>query len=147
MYKKEAFDLGLEFAETTDMLLPDDFSTEDWLMVPYIVNMAFACELFLKSLLSDGESEQKGHNLEKLFYKLPLKHQKAVLKHHYFKGEEEFEERLAVTGQVYHNWRYSYEHRNSISVDIVFLQRFTDVVQELAEKELLLTEFKAELEK
>lgn len=146
MYKKEAFQLGKAFELASSMLLPEDiFDTEtddaaesqDWnWFVPYIVNRAFACELFLKSLLSDGSNEVQGHSWSKLFYSLPAEKQEAIKNHPYFKGDEAFGKKLAEGSKVFTSWRYCFEHNNSCSVEIIFLDNFTEVIGGWAEKDI-----------
>ena len=69
-----SYDDGLIFVHSFDILIELHLKSritmnyQDFqLIIPAIVNGAFACELFMKSLLSNSIHE---HNLKKLFLKL-----------------------------------------------------------------------------
>ncbi len=144
MYKDEALILGENFQRLAGKAIPDDFFEESndcgW-FVPYIVNTAFACELFLKSLASDGKSKVHGHNWRELFDALSAEKKNSILNHPYFKrddvkGDDEFREKLEEGGKVFSDWRYCFEHVKRISVDIIFLDHLTEVVHDFARKEV-----------
>lgn len=75
MYKDEAFYLAESFQRIGVEIIPEDWleneSDDGHWLIPSIVNLAFSCELYLKSLISDGESRASGHDLEELFNELP----------------------------------------------------------------------------
>ena len=97
--------------------VPEDFldleSNDDghWFL-PHVVNLAFACELFLKSLLSDGDSMFFGHNLADLFSKLDESIKHEILHSTSFDGDERFLLKLTENAQCYDEWRYIFEHSN-----------------------------------
>lgn len=147
MYKRKAFLLGQAFEKTAEILLPDDILCEedtpdnsehdyDW-FVPYIVNRSFACELYLKSLLSDGNTAVRGHSWTHLFYSLPADKQEAIKNHPYFKGDTEFDAELDEGSRVFTTWRYCFEKDKRRSVEIIFLDHFTEVVGDLAKKDIM----------
>jgi hypothetical protein len=65
------------FAETASMLyqttLKDPPRRQPLMIVPFVVNASFACELFLKALAHREGASLKGHNLSKLLGALPVK--------------------------------------------------------------------------
>ena len=99
MYKQKALYYGECFYKTGTNIVPDNYLSDEWLesddddcywFIPSMVNMAFSCELFFKSLLSDGNSMVKGHSLEELFYKLSPDLQKRIMEHPEFKDDDSF---------------------------------------------------------
>ena len=140
MYKNEAFYTGEAFYESACKMLPEDIFDENdsgiW-FIPYIVNVALACELFLKSLLSDGDSASRGHKWSDLFSKLSDDQKNKVLNHPYFKGSDSFEESLVEGDSIFEGWRYYFEHKRKLSVDIIFLDHFAEVLHDMAKGELI----------
>lgn len=140
MYKKEALLLGKDFLNFACKAIPDDCfeETDDcrW-TIPYIVNMAFACELFLKSYASDGENEIRGHRWNEMFENLAEEKKNLILNHPKLKDDDEFCEKLEEGGKLFETWRYSFEKGKSRSVEFVFLDTFTEVMHDLAEEDLL----------
>ena len=88
MYKNEAFYTGEAFYESACNMLPSDVFDENdsgtW-FVPYIVNVALACELLLKSSISDGNTSVWGHKWSELYSKLSDEQKGKILNHPYFK--------------------------------------------------------------
>lgn len=140
MYKEDAFHIGECFHQVACEIIPENWlDNEDddghW-FVPSIVNMSFACELYLKSLLSDGISEFQGHNLEDLFNKLSEETKSSVLLSPLFKGDSAFYEKLSDAKFLFKDWRYFFETRKSACVDVVFLENFALVLHGIAESEV-----------
>ena len=140
MYKDEAFYTGEAFYESACNMLPADIFDENdsgtW-FVPYIVNVALACELFLKSLISDGNTSVWGHKWSDLFSKLSDKQKEKLLNHPYFKGSDSFDASLKEGDCIFEGWRYYFEHQKQLSVDIIFLDHFAEVLHDLAKEELI----------
>ena len=67
---------------------------------------------------------------------LPAEKQEAIKNHPYFKGDEAFGKNLAEGSKVFTSWRYCFEHNNSCSVEIIFLDNFTEVIGDWAEKDI-----------
>lgn len=98
-----------------------------------IVNSAFACEVFIKSLLVFyGESFKKlnDHELKNLWSKYKNKDvEKALLVEQGIRlwfnsnNEKMFDELLGVCSNAFQYWRYIYE-KNEGSVHILFLRGF-----------------------
>lgn len=63
------------FAETASLLYYTTLKEprrQPLMIVPFVVNASFACELFLKALAHRGGASLKGHNLTKLLSALPV---------------------------------------------------------------------------
>jgi len=135
MYKNEAFKLGEDFHRVGHDIIPENWLDSDdfYWFVPSIVNMAFACELYLKSLVLDGSSAMKEHDWVK-FYNLLTPSQQ--MKIHHFMGNDDLLENIREGGRVFVDWRYIFEHDRPKSVDIIFLENFAIVLHELAQENL-----------
>ena len=140
MYKEESFRLGESFHRVACDMIPDDWIDNDeddghW-FVPSIVNMSFACELYFKSLLSDGNSETKGHYLNDLFEKLNTEQKNCIINHPRFKGDDDFYSNLVTYKRMFEDWRYCFEKGKNSSVDLVFLENLALVLHEVTEHDL-----------
>jgi len=140
VYKDEAFYIGENFHQVGLDILPDDWLENDnddgqW-FVPSIVNLAFACELYIKSLISQGENApSKIHRWNDLFKKRPDLADK-IKNTPEFKGDEELDAKIEDGGKVYVDWRYIFEHDRPKSVDIIFLENFARVLHNLAKDDV-----------
>lgn len=140
MYKLKAFQAGEYFHQASENLIPDDWIENDdhhgnW-FIPSIVNMAFSCELYLKSILSNGRDKICGHNLYTLYAKLPnnIKTQLQANTSGYTENSS-FEETLKKNATIFEDWRYYFEEDKHLGVSILFLESFTNVLHDIAEKE------------
>ena len=90
MYKEDTFRVGESFHQVACDMIPNDWLEENdgYWFVPSIVNMAFACELYLKSMLSDGERIIQGHHLGKLFNQLVEEQKRNIINNPKFKGDD-----------------------------------------------------------
>lgn len=105
-----------------------------------IVSSAFACEVFIKSLLvfhGITIEKIKGHDLKKLWNKFKAKDcETACLveerMQEWFKSENEnmFDELLDNISDAFEYWRYIYEKQNG-SVNLNFLRGFRDLLREV----------------
>ena len=94
------------------------------LITPTIVNAAFSCELFLKSiLLLHGINYRKylkhgkGHNLKNLYDLLPCKYYKTFLE----RGIKNFEYDLSIHANDFERWRYYMERDDYSESDVRFI--------------------------
>lgn len=125
---------------------------------PFIVNKAFACEVFLKLLLSQRGFDlqtlkrQERHNLFVLY-----KNTDAVFKQDfycYFASKfgksatvDFLENEIEHISNVFVKWRYIYEHiEETNSVNYGFLNAFCDYLNELCQK-MILEEFNYDVSK
>lgn len=94
------------------------FACDAFYAIPAIVNIAFACELYLKALiLRETSKPSRGHNLSALYDKIPTPIRNIV--------ENQFEnkcknpvsllETLEIHKNSFDNWRYIHEHKNKDS--------------------------------
>lgn len=140
MYKDEAFYTGECFHRVALDIVPNDWLDNDnddehW-FIPSVVNLAFACELYTKSLISDGERKPKHvHTWDELF---EVRHDLVdkIKNSPQFKGDEDFDKKVTEGGKVFNEWRYIFERNKAKSVDVVFLERFAFVLHDLAEVEV-----------
>ena len=113
------------------------FNLEDSFMkgyhTPAVVNLAFACEVYLKTLLENQGIEIKTHDLSKLFQKLPEECQQDILKD---VSEDGFSlvdvfgiSEIDRISRVFEDWRYNYEH-SVLNVDLGFLESFCKALRE-----------------
>lgn len=110
------------------------------LIAPYIVNLSFAAELFLKSLLVSTRVQFKPtHDLYKLYSLINDDEIKDNIKSACYrlkdidKSDIEFEKSLNDIREVFENWRYVYE-RMHIATAVSFIKDFAYAVMIEAEK-------------
>lgn len=104
-----------------------------------IVNSAFACEVFIKTLLvfhGKTVGEIKGHELKMLWEKFKkVDYETALLieerMREWFKSENEnmFDELLEEASNAFEYWRYIYEKQDG-SININFLRGFRMLLRE-----------------
>ena len=116
----------------------DPFSLLSGTCYPYAVNMALACELYMKALLiiqSPDSTFTRGHDLEKLFYSLEEDLQQQI--------EMEFQRRVTsprgfkyfIKSQknVFINWRYAFEQNEGDRVlDYTGFSAFGSILNKIA---------------
>ena len=109
------------------------------LFVPAIVNRAFACELFLKAMLSKNT---RSHKLQDLFDALEIDIQNKIQSNTIGKMQEisktysdvEFRNDLITNGNIFAEWRYFHEG-NVNSVNFAFISNFTKATLDIAIEE------------
>ena len=79
--------------------------------VTAIVNSAFSCELYLKSMLNDGIII-RNHELMYLFGKIDDRFKKVIMQLMKYKNTETFEHFLNKISDAFEKWRYIYEKEN-----------------------------------
>lgn len=109
------------------------------LFVPMVVNCAFSCELFLKSMLP---AETAGHKLyHQLFKELDIevsdKIKKSIItvmqtEKSKSYSEEDFECDLKKNENAFPNWRYFHEGKKYCEFDLVFMSTFQKIVKAFA---------------
>jgi len=92
------------------------------LLIPIVTNLAFACELFLKTLLQKSGSPKGGHNLLDLFNSLPEEIQNEITG---LNKSQEFVIELKQISRLFEEWRYIYEHHLK-SLNFSFLLEFAE---------------------
>ena len=106
-----------------------------WRSTPKIVNTAFACEVFLKTLLVFNDiAYKRAHNLESLYNLLPAEYQQQIeqgLVARYGKTTDVFGiPYVRRISEAFNDWRYSFE-RTRLSLDISVLRTFCETLREL----------------
>ena len=116
---------------------------------PFVVNKAFACEVYLKLILIENNFDLKKmknhelHNLFKLYQNTDNKFKSDLI--NFFKNkygnkidELRFEEEIKKISKVFIKWRYIYEQagKNPI-VNYGFLNSFCDVLDDYTKKIIL----------
>jgi uncharacterized protein (DUF2267 family) len=108
------------FFQATKRIYEADLRTkprpEPMMVVPFVVNASFACELFLKTLAQREGVRLKGHELIELFAALPM-HVRQQLHHEWVKvagGEmlqdtETLESVPSELSNSFVEWRYTHE--------------------------------------
>jgi len=109
-------------------------SKEPIFVVPMIVNGAFSAELSLKALLAENEiAYGKEHNLLYLFSLLPDDILEEVVLNSWertpaFRNPDVWINQLCLISDAFEEWRYGYESKHSLIVDINFLQAFAQAL-------------------
>lgn len=108
-------------------------------MWPVIVNLAFSCELFLKSMLSEkklnkAKRNKNGHDLKYLFRIQDVSTKRYIKTKIFSKyGVDEiwFNTKLSETSNAFNRWRYYYEkEKGVITASISVLQYMAEVLLE-----------------
>lgn len=132
------------FAKSADILIDivhnDAIKAEEFMLYrPAIVNYAFACELYLKALLT-GKEIGRIHDLEKLWDKLSIDIRERIdnkIKNKYGKVENDFGiPYIKQIAKAFNDWRYCYEKVETLIIDEWFLFEFKDRLKEECEKVL-----------
>ena len=113
----------------------------EWYTTPATVNSAFACEVFLKTLLLFYNiPAKKEHKLKELFEMLPENDKECIKRETVINyGGRWIDgfglERLAYISDAFVKWRYNYEYvpgkRGSMQIDIGFLNAFRNTLRDL----------------
>ena len=106
-----------------------------WHTVPDIVNSAFACEVFIKSLLVFNGfplKEIRGHELAGLLKQLETKDLETVIKvkDSFDSNEDEFNDMINNISNAFEQWRYVYE-KHSSEIHLNFLRLLRSVLREV----------------
>ena len=113
------------------------------MVIPFIVNTSFACELFIKSILTYLNIKyptrgNDGHNLTILFPLLPPEMQNTIISsvaHSYFGN---FQDELKNIQLAFDGLRYWFE-KHPQHVSLLFLNAFCDSLYEQATQSLAVT--------
>lgn len=101
------------------------------LLVPIVTNIAFSCELFLKTILNEYDlSPKHEHNLLKLFEALPKEAKNNIIGSN---DNQDFILKLKQNSYLFKEWRYIYEHHLR-SINISFLFDFAERLSCYAEQ-------------
>ena len=112
--------------------------------IPAIVNAAFACELYMKSLIKEKENKQ-GHDLKELFDKLTNETQEQIKQFVNEKLETQpfysFDTLLDLAKNAFVEWRYIFEEEHTdgfmgcfINEYLMFFEYFVTALKDMAHK-------------
>ena len=137
------------FRHACDFFLCADLCKSSWKkdnevirqrVVPEAVNLAFSCEIFLKTLLFFNDVKYKRkHKLEDLFNELPQKYKteienRCLLEYGALHDSFGFS-LLSNISDAFEKWRYCYEY-NNLQLRIGFLYIFANALRDICEQEL-----------
>lgn len=101
---------------------------------PQIVNLALACEIYLKILLEHTGVTVKEHRLSALLHKVPKDYQNRIntlLYQRYPFTQNAFGcPYIELLSNAFVEWRYSYEAQ-SLSCDISYLKAFAETLRDV----------------
>lgn len=126
--------------DVTDRVLGDDWKNDNWdFIVPQIVNISFACEIYLKALLTskgiEYPTDRHGHELKSLYELLPDEIKCEVFKLLESNMDlETFQKWLDEINTSFNDWRYIFEHKKALNADILFWGNFTFAINTVAER-------------
>ena len=104
------------------------------LKAPTIVNIAFACELYLKAiLLEQGAGIPETHELDFLYGQLSQQRRTQIRKA-CGKKKEEFEQLITEYSKLFVQYRYSFDYEDKPNPKIIFLLNLTDTLQEMCKQ-------------
>lgn len=149
MTGNKLFDCREMFRHACDFFLCADLCKSSWKkdnevirqrVVPEAVNLAFSCEIFLKTLLFFNDVKYKRkHKLEDLFDELPQKYkteieERCFLEYGVLHDSFGFS-LLSNVSDAFEKWRYCYEHHN-LQLEIGFLCIFATILRDICSQEL-----------
>ena len=103
----------------------------EYLMYPFVVNLAFSCELFLKSIMifrSNTNEFIAGHPLDDLFTALPVNDQNAIRALFALKCSDDLDILLKSHRDAFENWRYAFE--KPVTARVSSLIKLTECMDE-----------------
>lgn len=112
---------AMDFRDACGLIMNYDLGTRPPdrrpLSIPYVVNTAFCLELYLKALSLRHGNEQRGHDLLKLYDRLPKAARVAIAskiadaqQEAHYPGPVDVRALLAVIKDNFSQWRYAHEY-------------------------------------
>ena len=123
----------LAFKHARDFFKSAKILDEKNIFKPVMVNIAFACELYMKALLIWKNQSQDiigEHKLQELFYMLGESVQRQIKEE---SGIERWDEFLLHSSNAFCAWRYYYEKDNVMFGHLGGLLTFAGVLDEICE--------------
>ena len=139
----DAEDESSEWGKVLPSLQASQYEEHPEMVIPFIVNATFACELFMKSILTFLNKPyptrgREGHDLTRLFPLLPPEMQNTIISsvaHSYFGN---FQDELKNIQLAFDGLRYWFE-KHPQHVSLLFLNAFCDSLYEQATQSLAVT--------
>ncbi|WP_316718980.1 HEPN domain-containing protein [Terrisporobacter petrolearius] len=134
MYTKYEQALNFKYASDRCLMTIRQGGIE-YLPIPYMVNSAFACEIFLKAILEQKRIKYgKNHMLYELYKLLPKEikeHLERVI------NEKDFDKKLRDCSNVFVDFRYIYENIfKAEKIDLTFWETFVNTIFEYSKNNL-----------
>jgi hypothetical protein len=101
---------------------------------PALVCAAFSVEVGLKLLLTRCGRAAKGHDIFKLYRRLP-RHLQFQIRHGTTYARREFVKEFLKARNAFIEWRYVYESQDVLVVSVIFLGRLAKTVTYICEKQ------------
>ncbi len=121
-HDNELIRLRVERARRHNAENPEDkveeigYATDQQIGVADFVCLAFAVELYIKAVFEVIGRKQRGHNIRKLFEKLPEDAQTAIFNIHMKKYNyvtfDQYKENMDIISNGFEEFRYFYEHQS-----------------------------------
>ena len=124
-------DEAIAFLDVAKACIDDTDSFLTGKMYPFVVNVSFSCELFIKAIMikrSPTHSFSHGHDLEQLFNALDNEDKAAVYLKYNTKCNKPLDELLNESGKAFENWRYAFER--SVSICVTGIMAFAEALHE-----------------
>ena len=129
------------FLETAEWCVKDLIGMPERMKYPFVVNISFACELFLKVIMiheSGTSSFCKGHDLKELYYALSPMTQEIIREEYENKGiislrGSSIDVFLDACRNDFENWRYAFE-KGGLEANASEYLNFAHRLQEYVEK-------------
>jgi hypothetical protein len=102
------------------------------LVIPGIVNLVFAAELYMKHILNENGNKGYGHPLIDLFKELHEEQINEVINNSGY-VKEQFYEMLEAHSTAFVKWRYIYE-QDSANINYGFLLKLANALEKVANK-------------
>lgn len=105
---------------------------------PFVVNSAFACELFLKAIIMVNTMPPaiiKEHKLKNLFNKLPADDQKQIKELFNMRMKNDLHDLLDELSNTFIEWRYAFEH--SVKINATGILTFSQVLKDYIAEQYL----------
>lgn len=141
---QQMFRHACAFSDCADFAMKEldiDNTNVEWYTTPAIVNSAFACEVYLKTLLLFYNiPAKKEHKLKELFEMLPENDKECIKRETVINyGGRWMDgfglERLAYISDAFVKWRYNYEYvpekMGSMQIDVGFLDAYRNTLRDV----------------
>lgn len=110
-----------------------DYKKDMKMLYPYVVNITFACELYIKYIIKKEKGfYKKEHCIYELFLQLDTFTQSLIENNYKKKCAINLLTTLKEEGENFINWRYAFE-KSSLSIKFSFWKAFSETLKEYAE--------------
>lgn len=106
-------------------------------MYPFTVNIAFACELYMKAILIDdstGDTIIRGHKLDELFDVLPTDAKVQIEAMYSDQHKRDFKSLLSEISNAFIDWRYAFE--KGVHINVTGILAFANALEDYVHNQL-----------